>query len=67
MVKIKITLHFRARYLVEQVLRIRIKGMDICTEKERMIMKMFGINLEEPSGGMIEEDEPGVLNKEYKK
>ncbi len=41
--------------------------MDICTEKERMIMKMFGINLEEPSGGMIEEDEPGVLNKEYKK
>jgi len=31
-----------------------------------MIMKMFGVNLEEPSDNEVLEDEPGVLRDEYK-
>ncbi|MFH6956765.1 hypothetical protein ACHRV1_05110 [Flavobacterium aquidurense] len=43
-----------------------LEGLDLCAEKEKMIMEMFGINLEEPSGDEVLEDEPGVLREEYK-
>jgi hypothetical protein len=43
-----------------------LEGLDLCAEKEKMIMEMFGVSLEESSGGQILEDEPGVLNDEYK-
>lgn len=43
-----------------------LEGLDICAEKEKMIMEMFGVNLEESSGGMVDQDEPGVLREEYK-
>ncbi|MBE8725810.1 hypothetical protein [Flavobacterium hungaricum] len=43
-----------------------LEGLDMCAEKEKMIMEMFGINLEESSGGMVEQDELGILREEYK-
>ncbi|WP_337966788.1 hypothetical protein [uncultured Flavobacterium sp.] len=43
-----------------------LEGLDLCAEKEKMIMEMFGVSLEEPSGDTILEDEPGVLREEYK-
>jgi hypothetical protein len=43
-----------------------LEGLDLSTEKEKMIMEMFGVNLEEPYGEMIERDEDGILNEEYK-
>lgn len=36
-------------------------GFDMCSKKEEMIMKMFGVNLEGPIGGQVLEDTPGVL------
>lgn len=43
-----------------------LEGLDLSAEKEKMIMEMFGVNLEEPYGEMIERDEDGILNEEYK-
>lgn len=43
-----------------------LEGLDLCVEKEKMIMQMFGINLEEPEEGMIQRDEDGILNDAYK-
>lgn len=41
-----------------------LEGLDLCAEKEKMIMEMFGVSLEEPSGDEVLEDEPGVLRDE---
>jgi len=43
-----------------------LEGLDLCAEKEKMIMEMFGVSLEEPSGDEVLQDEPGVLRDEYK-
>jgi hypothetical protein len=43
-----------------------LEGLDLCAEKEKMIMEMFGVSLEEPSVDEVLEDEPGVLRDEYK-
>ncbi|MCC9016468.1 MULTISPECIES: hypothetical protein [Flavobacterium] len=43
-----------------------LEGLDLCAEKEKKIMEMFGVNLEEPSGDEVLEDEPGILRDEYK-
>lgn len=43
-----------------------LNGLDLSADKEKMIMEMFGVNLEEPYGEMIERDEDGILNEEYK-
>ena len=43
-----------------------LEGLDLSAEKEKLIMQMFGVNLEEPYGEMIERDEDGILNEEYK-
>jgi len=43
-----------------------LEGLDLSAAKEKMIMEMFGVNLEEPEGGMIERDEDGILNDAYK-
>lgn len=43
-----------------------LEGLDLCAEKEKMIMEMFGVSLEEPSGDEVLEDEPSVLRDDYK-
>lgn len=43
-----------------------LEGLDLCAEKEKMIMEMFGVSLAEPSSDAVLEDEPGVLRDEYK-
>lgn len=43
-----------------------LEGLDLSAAKEKMIMEMLGVSLEEPSGDEILEDEPGVLRDEYK-
>lgn len=44
----------------------KLESLDLCAEKEKMIMEMLGVSLEEPSADTILEDEPGVLRDEYK-
>ncbi|MFB9079021.1 hypothetical protein ACFFLS_10015 [Flavobacterium procerum] len=43
-----------------------LEGLDLGAEKEKLIIEMFGVNLEEPYGEVIERDEDGILNEEYK-
>jgi len=43
-----------------------LEGLDLCAEKENMIMEMFGVNLEEPYGESTPRDEDGILNDAYK-
>ncbi|KFF06417.1 hypothetical protein B0A68_12225 [Flavobacterium reichenbachii] len=43
-----------------------LEGLDLSAAKEKLIMEMFGVNLEEPYGEMIERDEDGILNDSYK-
>lgn len=43
-----------------------LEDLDLSAAKEKMIMEMFGVNLEAPSDNEVLEDEPGVLRDEYK-
>ncbi|GAA3773647.1 hypothetical protein [Flavobacterium ginsengiterrae] len=43
-----------------------LEGLDLCAQKENMIMEMFGVNLEEPEGELPPRDEDGILSDEYK-
>lgn len=43
-----------------------LEGLNLCAEKEKLIMEMFGVNLEEPEEELTPRDEDGILNDEYK-
>lgn len=43
-----------------------LEGLDLCAEKEKLIMEMFGVNLEEPQEELTPRDEDGILNDAYK-
>ncbi|MET3028556.1 hypothetical protein ABXT06_17895 [Flavobacterium sp. UW10123] len=43
-----------------------LEGLDLCAEKEKLIMEMFGANLEEPQEELTPRDEDGILNDAYK-
>ncbi|WP_123947503.1 hypothetical protein [Flavobacterium reichenbachii] len=43
-----------------------LEGLDLSAAKEKLILEMFGVNLEEPYGEMIERDEDGILNEVHK-